>query len=230
VSIPVVCLGIDPGLASLGWGVVSRVGSTLRHLGDGTIHTKPDDGTDEARAAKIGREVRALLDDVRPNVVALERWVFYPEAEPHQAHALGLVIGALLAQFDPAVPLVMLRAVDLRTSLGLAKSAAKDATRARVEAMIGARGRSQHSADALGVAIVGATRGRPTRAPFSARRWSPDTVGARISHEPNASHVEVVLTPAQRAGIGRALLAGDGPVAFTLAGIRLTLTATQGTR
>lgn len=153
-----VCLGIDPGLASLGWGVVARDGSALRHVLDGTLHTKSDEGSDEARAVRLGREVRALIDAAKPDVVALERWVFYPEAEPHQSHALGLVIGAVLAQVDPSTPLVLLRAVETRSAIGLSKSATKDDVSRRVEALLRVRGGSQHARDALAIALVGLNR------------------------------------------------------------------------
>lgn len=165
-----VCLGIDPGLASLGWGVVARDGAVFRHVLDGTLHTTPDDGSDEARAMQLGREVRALLDASKPDVVALERWVHYPEAEPHQSHNLGLVIGVVLAQVDPSVLLVLLRAVDTRTAIGLSKAATKDDVSRRVEALLRVRGRSQHARDALAIAFVGLNRmnasfaqGRPVR-------------------------------------------------------------------
>ena len=154
----VVCLGIDPGLASLGWGVVARSGNVPRYVHHGTIHTKPDDGGDEVRAVRIGREVRTLVDAARPDVVALERWVFYPSAEPHQAHALGLVIGAVLAHLDPATPLVLLRAVDTRAGLGLAKSASKADITRRVAALLRVGGGSQHARDALAIALVGLGR------------------------------------------------------------------------
>ncbi len=165
-----VCLGIDPGLASLGWGVVAREGSALRHVYNGTLHTKPDDGADETRAVRLGREVRTLLDAARPDMVALERWVYYPDAEPHQSHALGLVIGAVLAQLTPSTPLVLLRAVDTRHAMGLAKDASKDTVARRVEQLLRVRGGSQHSRDALAIALVGLGRtpaplahGRPPR-------------------------------------------------------------------
>ena len=80
---------------------------------------------------------------------------------------------------------------------------------------------------------VGQAKGKPREygVRITVRAFTRDRPGARVSTEAEATHVEVVLTPAQRAGIGRALLAGDGPVAFSLAGIRLTLSATtQGTR
>lgn len=154
-----VVLGIDPGLASLGWGVVLREGNALRYLHDGTLHTKPADGSDEARALALAGNVRTLAEAARPTLVVIERWVFYPDAEPNAAHALGLVIGALVAVTAPA-PHLFLRAQDLRSGLGLPKNGTKEDTRNRVQAVLGQRGRSFHSADALAVAIVGAGRHR----------------------------------------------------------------------
>ena len=92
-----VVLGIDPGLASLGWGVVLREDSALRYLHDGTLHTGPADGSDEERALRLALRVQVLFGAASPSLVAIERWVWYPEAETTAAHTLGLVIGALLA-------------------------------------------------------------------------------------------------------------------------------------
>lgn len=156
---PLVVMGIDPGLASLGWGVIAREGTHFRHVLDGTLHTKPDDGTDEARALRLATNVRALAEAARPELVVMERWVIYPDSSTTAAHALGLVIGALVVATAPT-PHLFLRAQDLRAGLGLPKNGTKDDTRARVEAVLGARGRSFHSADALAVAIVGAGRHR----------------------------------------------------------------------
>lgn len=154
-----VVLGIDPGLASLGWGVVLREGSALRYLHDGTLHTGPADGSDEERALRLALRVQVLFGAASPSLVAIERWVWYPEAETTAAHTLGLVIGALLAVVAPT-PTLFLRAQDLRSGLGLPKNGTKEDTRNRVQAVLGQRGRSFHSADALAVAIVGAGRHR----------------------------------------------------------------------
>ncbi len=154
-----VAFGIDPGLASLGWGVVSRTGVAYEHVHNGTLHTCPSDGSDEHRAVKIARELAALVEAARPDVIALERWVFYANVPAQQAHALGLVIGAVLALLPPAAPLVLLRAVDTRTALGLGRSASKDDVSARSLSILrGPRGVSVHARDALALALVAALR------------------------------------------------------------------------
>jgi crossover junction endodeoxyribonuclease RuvC len=69
-------LGIDPGTLRLGYGVVEHDGgSTLRYVECGVI-TAPAHEPRPARLAEIGRGLRELLLEVRPNAVAMEE-AFY---------------------------------------------------------------------------------------------------------------------------------------------------------
>ena len=70
-----IVLGIDPGTASTGYGVVESVGSRLRALEDGVISTSPGVAL-ERRLADIHARVGALLilAAVVLSVIALVRW------------------------------------------------------------------------------------------------------------------------------------------------------------
>ena len=66
-------LGVDPGLTRCGVGVVDGApGKPLSLIGVHVIRTSPDDdiGT---RLVELERELDALLDDLRPDAVAVER-------------------------------------------------------------------------------------------------------------------------------------------------------------
>jgi crossover junction endodeoxyribonuclease RuvC len=87
-------LGIDPGLTRCGFGVVARDGSTLVAVGFGVISTDPAAPVPE-RLATLEREVRALLVEVRPSAVAVERLLF--QHNVRTAVAVGQASGVVLA-------------------------------------------------------------------------------------------------------------------------------------
>ena len=72
---PVFVLGVDPGLTRCGYGVVERVGGTLRAVAAGVLATPPDAPL-PARLAELQAGIRALLVELRPAAVAVERVFF----------------------------------------------------------------------------------------------------------------------------------------------------------
>src|SRR5207248_8772537 len=90
-----IVLGIDPGTASSGYGVVQSEGSRLRALCSGVIQTKAVVPV-ERRLAEIHRRIGELLDRFGPNAVAVEELYFGANAQT--AFAVGQARGvALLA-------------------------------------------------------------------------------------------------------------------------------------
>lgn len=70
-----VILGIDPGLAIVGWGVVDYAGGRFRTLGYGSIQTPAGTRTEE-RLARIYRELNAIIDHYNPSEMAVEELFF----------------------------------------------------------------------------------------------------------------------------------------------------------
>lgn len=64
-------LGIDPGLTRTGYGLVRR-GRTLEAVAAGVIRTDPD-LTMAARLVELERDLVAVIEEHRPDTVALER-------------------------------------------------------------------------------------------------------------------------------------------------------------
>lgn len=153
-----ITFGVDPGLASCGWGVVLRDGSRLTHVAHGCIVTAPDEGDEHERAVMVGAAVRSLMVDHGADMLAIERWVYYAGAATTQAHTLGLVLGAIRAAVvSTGLPVATThRAQDWRTALGLSTGATKAAAQERVRVVLGLAkvARPQHASDALAVAIV----------------------------------------------------------------------------
>ena len=66
-----IVLGIDPGTANTGFGVVERRAARLVALDGGVVRTLPAMAA-ELRLAAIHARVHELLDEYEPSVVALE--------------------------------------------------------------------------------------------------------------------------------------------------------------
>lgn len=87
-----IILGIDPGLERIGYGIVSREGSTLKPVEFGLIQSPrvviPD------RLRLIDEQFRALLDRHRPDAVATERQLFAANKTTalDVAKALGVIL------------------------------------------------------------------------------------------------------------------------------------------
>jgi crossover junction endodeoxyribonuclease RuvC len=99
----VIVLGIDPGTASVGYGIVERLGATLRPIDHGCLTTSPDDPLPD-RLATIHRFVVDLVELHRPDLMAVERVFFQRNSQSALAvgHARGVVLLAA-AQHGVAV-------------------------------------------------------------------------------------------------------------------------------
>lgn len=65
-------LGIDPGLSTLGYGVLEARGHTTRPVAAGAIRTDPGKGIGE-RLAELYRDVDELIREHQPDVAAIEQ-------------------------------------------------------------------------------------------------------------------------------------------------------------
>ncbi len=88
-----IVLGIDPGTAALGWGIVERTGGTLRAVDYGCLTTSPDAGLPD-RLRQIHALVAELIETHQPDLVAVERLFFSKNAQT--AFAVGQARGVVL--------------------------------------------------------------------------------------------------------------------------------------
>jgi crossover junction endodeoxyribonuclease RuvC len=89
----VIVMGIDPGTADTGYGVVEGVGSRLHALAEGVIRTRPGVPL-ERRLADIHAKVVELLDLHQPDALAIEELYFGTNART--AFAVGQARGVVL--------------------------------------------------------------------------------------------------------------------------------------
>lgn len=86
-------LGIDPGSATLGWGVIERHGVKYRGIAYGTVKSSPRDQF-STRLAKIHEGLAEVVSKFRPEVIAVEE-AFYAQ-NVKVAMKLGQVRGVVL--------------------------------------------------------------------------------------------------------------------------------------
>jgi crossover junction endodeoxyribonuclease RuvC len=148
-----VALGIDPGTAHTGYGVVARRGGRLVALDGGVIET-PAGQALERRLATIHARVAALIDEHRPDTVAVEELYF--GANVRSAFAVGHARGAaLLAAGQRAVDCRGYTPQQVKGAVCGSGRAPKEQVQRMVAALLALAEppRPDHAADALAVAI-----------------------------------------------------------------------------
>ena len=88
-------LGIDPGLTRCGYGAVRRQGGTPVAVAAGVLTTGPTVALPQ-RLAVLQLGLRGLLEELRPDIVAVER-VFF-QANVRTAMSVGQASGLALAE------------------------------------------------------------------------------------------------------------------------------------
>jgi crossover junction endodeoxyribonuclease RuvC len=159
-----IVVGIDPGTASTGYGVVESVGSSLRALADGVIRTAAGVPL-ERRLADIHARVGELLDLHRPDALAIEELYF--GVNVRTAFAVGQARGVvLLAAGQRGVPSRSYTPQQVKGAVCGHGRAGKDQVGRMVTRLLGmpAVPLPDHASDALAVAICELNRSPLSRA------------------------------------------------------------------
>lgn len=152
-----VVMGIDPGLASTGFGVVGVAGGRMRAI-DGGVVESPADEAGADRLARIHSSLEELIDWHGPTAVALEDLYFGKNVR--SAIAVGQARGVvMLAAAQRGVPCFDYTPQAVKMAVCGSGSAAKR----QVQRMVGVLldlprpPTSDHAADALAVAVCHAS-------------------------------------------------------------------------
>lgn len=149
-------IGIDPGLAGTGIGVVQGDGRTISGYSFGSIATRASD-PDAARLHHIYCKTKAFLIDQSPDLVVLED-IYSLEKYPGSGIMLGKVSGVLmLAAFEAATPIREVAVRELKKVVCGNGAADKHQVERAVRHHLnhGEPIRPFHAADALGLALTG---------------------------------------------------------------------------
>ena len=146
-------IGLDPGLACTGWGVIAAEGNRLSHVANGQVRTDPKAAL-PARLVRLEAALGEVIDAHAPSAAAVEE-VFLNE-NPQSTLKLGQARGVVLLaaarrgiEVGEYAPRLVKKAV-----VGTG-----GAEKAQVHAMVqrllpGARIAGADAADALAVAIT----------------------------------------------------------------------------
>jgi crossover junction endodeoxyribonuclease RuvC len=165
----VIVLGIDPGLANTGYGVVALHSGRLTALDGGVITTRSE-LAQERRLADIHAAVDALLEQHQPDALALEDLYFGQNVRT--AFAVGQARGAvMLAAGQRGVPCASYTPQQVKAAVCGSGRAPKDQVARMVKTLLGLADepRPDHAADALAVAICHANCAPLARALVHAR-------------------------------------------------------------
>jgi len=151
-------IGIDPGLAATGWGVVRFDGSRFFHVAHGVVRTNADSPLSD-RLLAIHAAVRKLLAKYRPSEAGVEELYFARNASSAMqvAHARGVV---LLALGQRGIPVECYSPQHVKQAVIGKGRAEKQQVQRLVSVVLGLEEMPapDHAADALAVAICHANR------------------------------------------------------------------------
>lgn len=146
-------LGLDPGTATTGYGVVEGKGSRLHYIAHGTISTPA--GTHFAeRLLAIHRACAALIEQHRPDAVAIERLYFKQNVTTGIAVAQARGVLALTAA-QAGLPIGEFSPTEAKTAITGYGKADKRQVQEMIKILLNLKSipRPDDAADALAIAI-----------------------------------------------------------------------------
>ena len=149
-----IILGIDPGLATMGYGVIEAEGQKRKVVQFGTINTRAGCPTPQ-RLRSIFQGVNQLLDIYAPDDIAFEELFFSKNVTTGiaVAQARGAALAAVAARTDNVYEYTPMQIKQAITGYG---GADKGQMQRMVKALLGMQeiARPDDAADALAVALT----------------------------------------------------------------------------
>jgi len=145
-------LGIDPGTAAMGYGIVERTGGRLREVDHGCLVTSPDLSMPE-RLLAIHSLVDELLELHEPDLMGVERLFFSRNVQT--ALGVGQARGViLLAAAEHGTPVREATPNEVKSAIAGYGAADKEQVQRMVQLVLGMseRPRPDDAADALAIA------------------------------------------------------------------------------
>ena len=175
-----VVMGIDPGAANLGFGIVRVEGSHMVALDGGVVETTPDVPM-ERRLARIHQSLRELISWHEPKAMALEEIYFGKNVR--SAMAVGQASGvAMLAAAEHGVGCFSYTPQAIKMAVCGSGAAGKSQVQRMVGTLLGLPEppTPDHAADALAVAICHGNGSGHRRAAAVAEE-TPRRAGERVA-------------------------------------------------
>ncbi|CAN5652590.1 crossover junction endodeoxyribonuclease RuvC [soil metagenome] len=153
-------LGIDPGTATMGWGVIRQEGNRLRYVQHGAI-TTPSDWEVPRRLGRLFDGVTELVRGYRPETVAIEELFFNTNV------TTGITVGqargvAVLAAYKAGIEVTEYTPLQVKQAVTSYGRADKRQVQEMVRALLNLREipKPDDAADGLAIAICHAFTSR----------------------------------------------------------------------
>jgi len=147
-------LGIDPGLAETGWGIVDSDGTRHKYIAHGTVKTSSSLDP-QIRLLDLSREIKAVISNYKPSGMGIETLFFTKNISSALpvAQARGVILlaaaesGLKVGEFSPTV---------IKQSVVGTGGAEKNQVQEMVKILLGLSSvpRPDHAADALAAAVT----------------------------------------------------------------------------
>lgn len=151
-----IILGIDPGIADTGFGVIKKEGGNLSCLAYGSIKTKAKTEMSE-RLEIINRTLAKLIKKYRPDLIAVEKLFFCKNVKT--ALAVGQARGVvLLTAGQNDLPISEFTPLEVKQAVASYGQAGKEQVQKMVKLLLNLSElpKPDDAADALAVAICAA--------------------------------------------------------------------------
>ena len=147
------CLGVDPGIASTGWGIVQRKPTRFARVGSGVIDTEA--------ALPIGTRLeihynafQELLTEHEPKIVCIEA-VFFNRNIKSCISTASVIAVIELACIQRNVPTLQVKPQAVKAAVTGRGTAGKQQVKRNVNKLLRTEITSNHEADAAAAAIAG---------------------------------------------------------------------------
>ena len=148
-----IILGIDPGLATTGYGVINKDNRAFRHVAHGAILTKKSDAH-EARLLCLSRALKKIVKQFHPRVAAVEELFIYKNLKTAMfvSQARGAI---LLTLAECRIPVYQFTPLEVKQALTGYGRAEKLQMQKMVKTVLGLLEipKPDDAADALAVAL-----------------------------------------------------------------------------
>ena len=149
-----IILGIDPGLARVGFGLIETSSEQIKMLDCGIIKTSKSESEGE-RMVEIAKDLSLLIEKWKPNLAAVEKFFFYKSSTTISVVQARGVLIMTLARFK--IPTVEFPPMQIKLAVAGSGHAKKDEVLEAVmrELNLTTPPSPDDAADALAIALTG---------------------------------------------------------------------------
>ena len=147
------CLGVDPGIANAGIGIVSHAKNRYDLLHSECVKTSSKDKRGK-RYLLIYERLTELIAKHDINIIAVEAVYFNINRTSNQTTA-GVIALVEMVSAEMDIQCLQVRPQTVKMAVGAQQNASKEAVQRMIAKLLRVELKSHHSADAVGAALAG---------------------------------------------------------------------------